>query len=88
MLQHIVRKFKNLYTFYLKIINMFTSIVHFIAKLKYPLVYNMYMFLYNEYVLMVNGDIQSRHIQLFVALGLLVDNEDYFHFLFFYGVSF
>jgi hypothetical protein len=82
MLQDIVGKFKDLFTFYLKIINLFSSIIHFIAKVRYPSVYNVYISLNNEYICILSGHIKSSHIHLFIALGLLVGSEDYFYYLF------
>jgi hypothetical protein len=80
ILQDIIGKFNNLFTFYLKITDLFLCIISFIAKVRYPLVYNIYLSLKNEYICIIKGnDLKFKHIQLFIALGLLVGSVDYFY---------
>jgi hypothetical protein len=82
ILQDIIGKFNNLFTFYLKITDLFLCIISFIAKVRYPLVYNIYLSLKNEYICIIKGnDLKFKHIQLFIALGLLVGSVDYFYWV-------
>lgn len=81
MLQTIIAKFNKIYTFYIKTTDLFLSIIVFIVKNKYPLVYNICLVLQYEYICIIKGYISFSHIQLFIALGLLVGREDYFCYL-------
>jgi hypothetical protein len=70
-------KILNLYTLFLKIRNLLLSIFITIAKIRYPLVYKIFIVLHFECVKILTGDLQSKHIFMFLFLGFYIDNVDY-----------
>jgi hypothetical protein len=79
VLQTVRVEFYKLCTFYINTTDLFFSIIVFIVKIRYPLVYNIYYILKNEYICVIKGELQVRHINFFVVLGFFIHNVDYFY---------
>jgi hypothetical protein len=78
---------RNVYTIFVKVKDILVSVVTTIVKIRYTVVYYLFMALYHEYLQIVRGNLNSKHICMFLLLGFYVDNRDYFYWVIIMALS-
>ena len=61
--------------------NVFNLVLVYL-NINYPYIFKILLYTYDEYSKVITGDLKSKHINLLISLGIILNSGDYFKWLF------